>query len=418
MPGTIAEKVTYLNGTKAAIRDAIVARGVPVAGSTPFRDYAARIAAIAAPSSTGRDYGWNRPSDWPPGPPDDFPDNTCYVLYEVLEGLSVHILWRATTSGAGNAPQVQCTLRRAMPDAPPEQSPVFQTLLLDSGTREFDVNHADVPGAGANGRKYFWAKWEINPANLAANPNACLAQCSYLLNIRDTGERVMGLEVWLHAEKANHTSLGWSSMPQVRAFIWKGPNMQNSAHRLLSACPSLEYGEMEVAGVNAASYFLNDCMALRNPPSAVLDFSQCTSINYLVNSCRALKTLPAIVWPESACTYEYAFNWLCSVEGVVTIDVTNCASATLAFTNWHSAQGLRLPGAAGNTTIKDINLSSSGQMTCAAVETLIGDLADRTDLEAGTITLTGSDGIMRATQGEKDALVAAGAAKNWTVVLP
>lgn len=41
--GTTADKLEYLNGTKAAIKTAIVAKGVTVPDGTPFREYATKI---------------------------------------------------------------------------------------------------------------------------------------------------------------------------------------------------------------------------------------------------------------------------------------------------------------------------------------------------------------------------------------
>lgn len=44
--GTIAEKLTYLNGTKSAIKDAIEEKGVTVPAGATFRDYADLIGDI------------------------------------------------------------------------------------------------------------------------------------------------------------------------------------------------------------------------------------------------------------------------------------------------------------------------------------------------------------------------------------
>ena len=44
--GTIADKLTYLNATKTAIKSAIVNKGVSVADSDTFRSYADKIASI------------------------------------------------------------------------------------------------------------------------------------------------------------------------------------------------------------------------------------------------------------------------------------------------------------------------------------------------------------------------------------
>lgn len=45
--GTTAEKLEYLNATKAAIKDAIVAKGVDVPDSTTFRQYAEKVQQIS-----------------------------------------------------------------------------------------------------------------------------------------------------------------------------------------------------------------------------------------------------------------------------------------------------------------------------------------------------------------------------------
>lgn len=49
--GTIAEKLTYLEGTKSAIKDAIIAKGVEVTDTDTFRSYAEKIESIEAGGS-------------------------------------------------------------------------------------------------------------------------------------------------------------------------------------------------------------------------------------------------------------------------------------------------------------------------------------------------------------------------------
>lgn len=50
--GTIAEKLTYLNATKTAIKNAIIGKGVSVSDSDTFRSYAQKIGAIETGGST------------------------------------------------------------------------------------------------------------------------------------------------------------------------------------------------------------------------------------------------------------------------------------------------------------------------------------------------------------------------------
>ena len=50
--GTTADKLAYLEGTKAAIREAISARGVELSESAPFREYAERIGEIGGSGSS------------------------------------------------------------------------------------------------------------------------------------------------------------------------------------------------------------------------------------------------------------------------------------------------------------------------------------------------------------------------------
>ena len=63
--GTVSDKLIYLQGTKSAIKDAIVAKGVSVETGTPFRDYATKIGSITT-GTTGSEIAdtWVRPSQW------------------------------------------------------------------------------------------------------------------------------------------------------------------------------------------------------------------------------------------------------------------------------------------------------------------------------------------------------------------
>ena len=47
MANTISDKLTYLEGTKSAIKDAIVAKGVAVEDTATFRSYADKIGQIS-----------------------------------------------------------------------------------------------------------------------------------------------------------------------------------------------------------------------------------------------------------------------------------------------------------------------------------------------------------------------------------
>ena len=40
---TITDKLTYLSGTKEAIKDALIEKGVDMSGDIPFREYADKI---------------------------------------------------------------------------------------------------------------------------------------------------------------------------------------------------------------------------------------------------------------------------------------------------------------------------------------------------------------------------------------
>ena len=55
--GTIADKLTYLNGTKTAIKEAIVAKGVTVTDTDTFRSYAGKIGQISGGGAPETLYG-------------------------------------------------------------------------------------------------------------------------------------------------------------------------------------------------------------------------------------------------------------------------------------------------------------------------------------------------------------------------
>ena len=51
MANTIADKLTYLNGTKDAIKQAIIGKGVEVTDTDTFRSYADKISSIQSGGS-------------------------------------------------------------------------------------------------------------------------------------------------------------------------------------------------------------------------------------------------------------------------------------------------------------------------------------------------------------------------------
>ena len=55
--GSIADKLTYLNGTKTAIKEAIVAKGVTVTDADTFRSYATKIGEISGGGAPATKYG-------------------------------------------------------------------------------------------------------------------------------------------------------------------------------------------------------------------------------------------------------------------------------------------------------------------------------------------------------------------------
>lgn len=66
--GTVSDKLLYLQGTKSAIKDAIVAKGVSVETGTPFRDYATKIGEISGGGGAPVADEWVRPTEWLPLP--------------------------------------------------------------------------------------------------------------------------------------------------------------------------------------------------------------------------------------------------------------------------------------------------------------------------------------------------------------
>ena len=64
--GTTSDKLLYLQGTKSAIKDAIVAKGVSVETGTHFRDYATKIGEISGGGGTLPPVAdaWVRPTEW------------------------------------------------------------------------------------------------------------------------------------------------------------------------------------------------------------------------------------------------------------------------------------------------------------------------------------------------------------------
>lgn len=97
--GTTADKLAYLEGTKAAIREAITAKGVDLPEDTAFRDYAGKIEGISTgasplPLDPLEVYRSQRPPDWLPMPEPE--ENEIYLLFHVPDMLEGYELSRPT----------------------------------------------------------------------------------------------------------------------------------------------------------------------------------------------------------------------------------------------------------------------------------------------------------------------------------
>lgn len=279
--GTTADKLAYLEDTKAAIRDAIAARGVDVPTGTTFRDYAAKIGEISGggtedPFDPESYYRNLRPTEWLPLP-EPGEDEMYFLMHVPRDGKGL-IAFNVEFPGSCTVEYGSTESGTFVPDA---------SVPLSSGVSyeaEIDAASCHSPTAEGVGQLVFrisgqgissWSSATHSRAADHANWNvvdlACrLPSCSMV--------KVGNFDMKL-------------AMSSLRYFAWFGENRLEDMTDMFCCCYSLQaIRALDTTYVTDMAGAFYECHSLAALPA--LNTSKVTNFMDTFGNCGALSRIP------------------------------------------------------------------------------------------------------------------------------
>lgn len=461
---TTAERLTHLNTTKGLIRNAIEAKGVDVPASTPFRQYASKIAAIPQEGgSTGgeaTDDGWTRPADRPAVPTVN--ENEIYMLFGVIAtGPNDYAITLMVTGGYkvdwGDgavetiANGVKC---QHMYD--------YASLAVTPNT---------------DGVKWVWIKF----TPVVANPFTTIST-----NVRHSSRPTASssnifvpqvYEIYMNAPGVYTWTWSGSSYTRfhnLEIFDWQGTNKLDTCAYFLAWSYGLKKIRMDASLENGGltdtyfrnlsyflqystefnsslddvifpigrtvniSYFLAYCYSFNQSVDFLSKFTSISGSNILNNCYSFNKPIKATVATGSNVSLSNFMTNCYNFNNTIDLDMSNGGAYSGSFSNMYSFTGIIIANLLGATTnpigtsfigtsnfaqtgLRLLNMSSvhtaltisNSNLDVVALVLLFGDLYDGSaDSTTRTLTITGVFGANKLTKAQ----LAIATAKNWTVV--
>ena len=396
--GTTADKLAYLEGTKAAIREAIAARGVDVPEGTAFRAYAGKIGEISGGGGGGGEpidpealYRSSRPTDWLPLPEPE--DNEIYFLFHVPAAFEGLLAFTAECTGSYTVEYGTTESGAFVPDG---------SVTVASGTA-YEGRFAGTEGHSPT--------------------QDGMAQ----LVFRVSGQSLTSWSTAPHSLAEEHSN--WDIVDFVY-FAWFGTNLLQDMTDMFSYCTSLlSVRALDTTSVTDMTGTFYNCSTLRAIPA--MDTSNVTSLYDAFSGCSAVTALPAmdfgrvenmfgafencfslrsLPWLTTAkCTeFSRAFIYCGALRMLPPLSVAGSpgeSSFSSAFNDCISLERLCFTDTGSGWSGGYINLINASLSHAAIVE-----LFDSLPAVSGTmrVMLTGNPGSAEITEAEKQAMNAKG----------
>lgn len=391
---TIAGQLTHLNATKSLIRDAIIDKGVAVPESTPFRQYAGKIAAI--PQSGGPSVGgWGRPSERPALPFDEEtgPDEgTIYMLFGVQPG-------------AMNDMAIQFTGGQGFIHWGDGYTEGFSSNMRE---RTFNYDTLDI-APDSDGVKWVWIRIafdkEYPPSVMIHNLKPSARPSGSVYYIPQVYE--------IYMNSPTITSWSWSTSAYTRYglleyFRWYGKcnlaSLANFGAYTLRLKDCIFDDSSSAASFSSFLYYSGICGRLKASTasatniSSMLRFATNFNAKYEPDTNKVM-SMGTVMQNANAYAYPLVLD-----AASLTADI-----GAVSFSNMYALPSLRLLNMP--TAVSSLSVTNSA-MPAAALASLFGDLCDRTGLASGSITITGAAGADALTTEQR----AIATNKNWTIV--
>lgn len=337
--GTTADKLAYLNGTKAAIRGAITARGVELSESAPFRSYAEKIGEIqggggSMPPEPEEVYASQRPADWLPMPEPQ--NNEIYLLFQVPDKLAGQEIYQPTGRIYFT---VTCSGNYTV-----EKGTVTSGAFVPSGT-------ATTLASGAMYQGEFTAADCYNKTSDNMGQLMFRVQGSNILSWQtgyndDTSDFASWniVEIACRLPSATRVTCGDSNFDEtaltsLRYFAWYGSNAMTDMTAMFSRCRSLQavlaLDTSNVTDMTEAFYWCSSLIALPE-----LDTSKVTNMYYAFAECHSLYDLPALD-TSGVSELSYVFFHCYSLRHLYWLDTSSFTMMEGAFYGCQSMRGIK-----------------------------------------------------------------------------
>jgi len=302
--GTIADKLTHLGQTKAAIRDAIISKGVTVPVETTFRDYAGKIREITADNGgINPEEEWKRPDDWLPIEDLVMVGDQKFVgLHAIFEDSNFVAL-----SATGN-------YTVDWGDGKIEN-------FTDATVAYHTYSYADFEGTESTSG-YRQAIVTVTP-----QPGQNLKSINLQLKHNPAGSSFYYSTGWLDIRMAgqyvDNLVIGGSGVYHgaLEAFCFLGSNLITSYSSLFANCRFLQSVLIQDASKGTDfSFMFSSCYALKiiSLPNTVKG----GNFNYMFMGCNSLKTILALDTSQGV-TFRYMFTGCGSLEKIPLLNTSS-----------------------------------------------------------------------------------------------
>lgn len=319
--GTTADKLAYLEDTKAAIREAIAARGVDVPESTPFRAYAGKIGEISGGGGGGSEpldpeayYQSSRPAEWLPLPEPE--DDEIYFLFHVpaiFEGL---LAFTAECTGSYTVEYGTTESGAFVPDG---------SVTVASGTA-YEGRFAGTEGHSPTQDGMTQLVFRVSGQSLTSWTTAPHSLAGERGNW-DIVDFACRMPAGTKVKMGNVDSM--MALRSLRYFAWFGTNLLQDMTNMFSYCVSLQaVRELYTESVTVMYAMFYNCNSLKAIPA--LNSSQVTIMDDAFAGCIAITALPAMDFSLVESMY-YTFSNCTSLRSLPWLTTAKCTEFTSTF---------------------------------------------------------------------------------------
>ncbi len=336
--GTTADKLLYLQDTKSAIKDAIVAKGVTVSTGTTFRDYATKIGEITT-GGGGSEIAdaWVRPTEWL-----DIPDS--------IDGVQKVSILNAVFDTDSEFVAFICQGAYAVDwgDGVVEDFAANVKAEHKYDYSDIDLNSDTVANFG-----YKQCIITITPQSGQNLTTIILNQYHSTIGISASYDLTSGfLDIRINGLSCTTLSIGTAS---------SGGSTNYVKHSMLEQCL---IGEL---GTTSLSYLFYDCYVLQSV--SIKDTSNITSFNSMHQNNYALQKMPTYTFRSAGVTCQTMFYNCYSLRETYPINISVTFDGTNAiFGMFNACKSLKYIDLMINATIDySINNLFLGNLSLATI---------------------------------------------------